>query len=123
MKRKLLILSILFILPMTIFAQDQTKKAVEEIAATNGNIIYKYQPTGVCSNLIEIEVDKKDVIQSVKFTRGCDGNAKGIGALIKGMEIDEAKERLEGITCGSKSTSCPDQLSKALVEIKNTRKN
>ena len=115
-------LSVLFILPMTLFAQDQTKIAVEQVATTNGNTIYMYQPTGVCSILIEIEIDKKDVIQSVKFTRGCNGNAKGIGALIRGMEIDDAKERLEGITCGNKSTSCPDQLSKALVEINKARK-
>lgn len=70
----------------------------------------------VCSKKIEIELKGK-VIQKVVYTRGCDGNAKGIGALIKGMKIDEAVRRLEGITCGRKQTSCPDQLAKILKQL------
>lgn len=71
----------------------------------------------VCSKQIDIEI-KDDVIQKVVYTRGCDGNAKGIGALIKGMKVDEAIRRLEGITCGKRPTSCPDQLAKVLKSLK-----
>jgi uncharacterized protein (TIGR03905 family) len=71
----------------------------------------------VCSKRIDIEI-KDDVIQKVVYTRGCDGNAKGIGALIKGMKVDEAIRRLEGITCGKRPTSCPDQLAKVLKSLR-----
>ena len=67
----------------------------------------------VCSKQIDIEIEG-DVIQSVVYTRGCEGNAKGIGALIKGMTVEEAIRRLEGINCGKRGTSCPDQLAKVL---------
>ena len=70
----------------------------------------------VCSKQIDIEI-KEGVIQKVVYTRGCDGNAKGIGALIKGMKVDEAIRRLEGITCGKRGTSCPDQLAKVLKAL------
>ena len=71
----------------------------------------------VCSKQIDIQI-KDGIIQSVKYTRGCDGNAKGIGALIKGMTVEEAIKRLEGITCGKRPTSCPDQLAKVLKSLK-----
>lgn len=71
----------------------------------------------VCSKQIDIEI-KDNVILKVVYTRGCDGNAKGIGALIKGMTVDEAVRRLEGITCGKRGTSCPDQLAKVLKSLK-----
>ena len=67
----------------------------------------------VCSKQIDIEIEG-DVIQSVVYTRGCEGNAKGIGALIKGMTVEEAIRRLEGINCGKRGTSCQDQLAKVL---------
>lgn len=70
----------------------------------------------VCSKQIDIQI-KDGIIQSVVYTRGCDGNAKGIGALIKGMSVEEAIKRLEGITCGKRSTSCPDQLAKVLKAL------
>ena len=70
----------------------------------------------VCSSHIEIWLTN-DVITSVQYTRGCDGNAKGIGALIAGMTIEEAIRRLEGITCGKRPTSCPDQLAKVLKSL------
>ena len=70
----------------------------------------------VCSKQIDIQI-KDGVILSVKYTRGCDGNAKGIGALIKGMTVEEAIRRLEGITCGKRPTSCPDQLAKVLKAL------
>lgn len=78
---------------------------------------YKYRPDGVCSREITIEVEG-DIIQSVMFLGGCSGNTQGVGALISGMKIDEAIKRLKGIDCAGKGTSCPDQLSKALEEIK-----
>ena len=71
----------------------------------------------VCSKQIDIEI-KGNVIQSVVYTRGCEGNAKGIGALIKDMTVEEAIRRLEGITCGKRGTSCPDQLAKVLKALK-----
>lgn len=79
-----------------------------------------YTPKGVCSTNIAIDVDG-DTIKSVQFTGGCNGNLQGIGRLVAGMNIDEAIGKLEGIRCGFKSTSCPDQLSKALREIKENR--
>lgn len=72
-----------------------------------------YRPQGVCSQLINVELDD-DVIKSVEFVGGCAGNTMGISQLVKGMNVDEAIRRMEGITCGFKPTSCPDQLAKAL---------
>ncbi len=70
----------------------------------------------VCSKQIDIEI-KDGIIRKVVYTRGCDGNAKGIGALIKDMPVEEAIRRLEGITCGKRGTSCPDQLAKVLKSL------
>lgn len=67
----------------------------------------------VCSVRIDIHL-KGDVVDSVVYTRGCNGNAKGIGALIKGMKVDEAIRRLKGIDCAGRGTSCPDQLARVL---------
>lgn len=80
--------------------------------------MYTYKTSGVCSTEIHIDVEG-DTIKSVEFVRGCPGNLFGISQLVKGMNIDDAIEKLSGIKCGSKDTSCPDQLSKALKEIKN----
>ena len=71
----------------------------------------------VCSKQIDIEI-KDEIIQKVAYTRGCEGNAKGIGALIKDMSVEEAIRRLEGINCGKRGTSCPDQLAKVLKSLK-----
>ena len=76
-----------------------------------------YRPQGVCSQAIDIEVED-GVIQSVKFTGGCHGNLQGISALVKGMQVEDAISRLKGIKCGFKSTSCPDQLARALESMK-----
>ncbi len=74
-----------------------------------------YQPNGICASGIDFEViDGK--VSKVRFTGGCDGNHKGLTALIEGMPVEEAINRLSGITCGPRSTSCPDQLGKALKE-------
>lgn len=70
----------------------------------------------VCSKQIDIEI-RDGVILKVVYTRGCEGNAKGIGALIKDMTVEEAIRRLDGITCGKRGTSCPDQLARVLKAI------
>ena len=75
-----------------------------------------YKTKGTCSTSIDIEL-KDGVIDSVKFTGGCNGNLQGIGALVKGMKPEEAISRLKGIRCGFKPTSCPDQLALALEEM------
>lgn len=76
----------------------------------------RYQTKGTCASAIDIEV-KDGVIESVAFTGGCNGNLKGICALVKGMKVDEAITRLDGIRCGFKATSCPDQLAQALKTL------
>ena len=76
---------------------------------------YAYKTQGVCSR--QIDIDYEDgIVCEVKFTGGCSGNTQGVCALIKGMKIEEAISRIEGIHCGPRPTSCPDQLSKALRE-------
>lgn len=75
----------------------------------------QYVTKGTCSRLIELEMED-DVVKDVRFLGGCNGNLQGIGALVKGMKADEVIARLDGIRCGDKTTSCPDQLSKALKE-------
>ncbi len=77
---------------------------------------YNYVPSGVCSRNIEIDVED-GIIQNVKYTGGCNGNTQGIGALIKGMKVEEAIKRLKGIDCNGRGTSCPDQLAIALEKI------
>lgn len=76
----------------------------------------RYKTQGVCSSFIDIEL-KDGVIDSVKFTGGCNGNLQGIGALVKGMSPEEAISKLKGIRCGFKATSCPDQLAIALESM------
>ena len=76
----------------------------------------RYQTKGTCSTAIDIEV-QDGRIESVAFTGGCNGNLQGISALVKGMMVEEAISRLKGIRCGFKSTSCPDQLAKALESM------
>ena len=73
----------------------------------------QYKTRGTCSQLINLELDG-DVIKSVEFIGGCDGNLQGISKLVTGMKAEDAINRLEGIKCGFKPTSCPDQLAKAL---------
>ena len=75
-----------------------------------------YKTKGTCSTMIDAEL-KDGVIDSVKFTGGCNGNLQGISALVKGMKPEEAISRLKGIRCGFKPTSCPDQLAHALEEM------
>lgn len=76
---------------------------------------FTYKPSGVCSSKINIEIDEaKNTIKLVTFENGCDGNARGLGALLTGMSVEDAIARLDGIPCKSKKTSCPDQLAQAL---------
>lgn len=77
----------------------------------------QYKTSGTCSSAIKFDV-KDNTLTSVEFTGGCNGNLKGIGKLVEGMNIDEVIARLEGIQCGYKATSCPDQLAKALKAYK-----
>ena len=75
-------------------------------------------PQGTCSYQIDIAVDDNGIIEGVTFYGGCNGNLQGISRLVRGMSIDDAIAKLEGIRCGYKSTSCPDQFAKALREIR-----
>lgn len=75
-----------------------------------------YLTRGVCSRQITVEISDDGIIESVKFLGGCNGNTQGISALVKGMTVEDAIERLEGIDCGGRGTSCPDQLANALKQ-------
>ena len=78
---------------------------------------YEYKTKGTCSQRIFFEIEDGK-LKNVEFLGGCNGNLKGIGALVEGMDIDEVIKRVEGVTCGMKSTSCPDQLAQALKQAK-----
>ena len=82
-----------------------------------------YKPSGVCSTLIEYEINDDNTIKSLKVTNGCNGNLQGISRLVTGRNIDEVINDLEGIKCGYKPTSCPDQIAKALKEYKIKQKS
>lgn len=78
---------------------------------------FTYRPKGTCSQLMEIEVED-NIVKNVVITGGCSGNGQGVSALVKDMPVDEVISRLEGIKCGWKPTSCPDQLAQALKQFK-----
>ena len=73
----------------------------------------EYRAKGVCSRMIKLELDG-DTIRSVEFVGGCSGNTQGVARLVEGMKVDDAIARIEGIKCGPRPTSCPDQLAQAL---------
>lgn len=77
---------------------------------------HTYLTKGTCSQMIDFEIDDNGLIRNVVFTGGCNGNLQGISRLVEGMKVEEAINKLEGIRCGYKSTSCPDQLARALKE-------
>ena len=79
--------------------------------------MYEYKTKGTCSQMIYFDLEDGKV-RNVQFLGGCNGNLKGIGQLVEGMDVDDVIARLEGTTCGMKRTSCPDQLAKALKEAK-----
>ena len=74
---------------------------------------YKFRTSGVCSSMIEFDLND-GIVSNVKYTGGCNGNLKGISAMAEGMKVEDVIQRLEGIKCGFKNTSCPDQFAKAL---------
>ena len=78
---------------------------------------YEYKTQGTCSQRIFFDIEDGK-LKNVQFLGGCNGNLKGIGSLVEGMDVDEVIARLEGTTCGMKKTSCPDQLAQALKEAK-----
>ena len=79
---------------------------------------YTFRPRGMCSQEMRVEVDDQGVIQRLEVLGGCSGNLQGISRLVEGMEAEEAIKRLEGIRCGFKPTSCPDQLAQALKQAR-----
>lgn len=78
---------------------------------------YSFQPRGVCSREMRVELDEQGVIQNLTVVGGCSGNLQGIAALVKGMTAQEAIRRMKGIRCGGKASSCPDQLALGLEQI------
>lgn len=78
----------------------------------------EYKTKGVCSQMIKLDLDG-DVIRSVEFVGGCSGNTQGVARLVEGMKVDDAIARMEGIKCGPRQTSCPDQLAQALKQAIN----
>ncbi len=91
-----------------------------EIKTIDGIDEVKFQPSGVCSKLMLLKI-KDNQILDMETIGGCNGNLKGIGSLVNGMNIDEVIKRLQGLPCGSRSTSCPDQLSIALKLYKEEK--
>ena len=79
-----------------------------------------YTTHGTCSQFIEVELDEDDVIRDVVFIGGCNGNLQGIRQLVAGMKAEDVKQRLDGIRCGYKSTSCPDQLCRAIEQAQKS---
>lgn len=77
---------------------------------------YIYKPHGVCSMQIKFEIDSNHIVKNIKFSGGCNGNTQGVAKLASGRKAEEVISLLEGINCGGKGTSCPDQLAKALRE-------
>ena len=80
---------------------------------------FEYKTKGTCSQMIFFEIEDGKV-HNVQFLGGCNGNLQGLGKLVEGMEVDEVITRIEGIHCGSKPTSCPDQLATALKKAKES---
>lgn len=78
----------------------------------------QYETTGTCSKLIDVTADENDVIQQVFFLGGCNGNLQGVSKLVQGQKIDDVIQKINGIRCGNRSTSCPDQLCRALEKLK-----
>lgn len=125
--KKFFVVAIMAMFGLSVQAQEVKTETTQQMTGEDYRIVSDEVIDGVryvvaapsalvCSKQIDIQI-KDGVILSVKYTRGCDGNAKGIGALIAGMTVEEAIKRLEGITCGKRPTSCPDQLAKILKSL------
>jgi uncharacterized protein (TIGR03905 family) len=93
-----------------LYPTDQTTK--EKITMT-----YSFRPQGVCAREMQVELNDQGVIEYLQVVGGCNGNLKGISALVRGMSAQEAVRRLKGLECGGKGTSCPDQLACGLERI------
>ena len=76
---------------------------------------YTFKPKGVCSSLIELKITDEGIIEDIRFTGGCNGNLKGISSLCRNLKPQDVIEKLSGIKCGMKNTSCPDQLAECLI--------
>ena len=83
---------------------------------------YKFRPRGVCSQEMTVEVDEEGIIRNMQVYGGCSGNLQGISALVVGMPAQEAVQRLKGIRCGFKDTSCPDQFARNLERVISEQK-
>ena len=83
------------------------------IKKEDGFDIVQFQPEGVCAKMMQIRI-KDDIVHSAEFVGGCNGNLSGIGILVKGMPINEIIDKLQGLPCGKRPTSCPDQLTRGL---------
>ena len=128
MKKLIIVIASMMLAAVAAGAQEQAAvQAAEQVVVDDYKIVSDRTEDGVryivatpsakvCSKQIDIQI-KDGIIQSVVYTKGCEGNAKGIGALIKDMSVEEAIRRLEGINCGKRGTSCPDQLAKVLKSI------
>lgn len=79
--------------------------------------MYSYKTFGTCSREIQFDIEN-DVVREVRFVGGCDGNTKGVATLVQGMKVDDVIQKLRGIDCAGKGTSCPDQLARALEKYK-----
>jgi uncharacterized protein (TIGR03905 family) len=80
--------------------------------------VIEFQPQGVCCQVMQIQISDDGKIEDAAFFGGCNGNLQGIKSLIKGMKIEDVAEKLQGIKCGGKPTSCPDQLAQCLISYK-----
>ena len=128
MKKLIIVIASMMLAAVAAGAQEQAAvQAAEQVVVDDYKIVSDRIEDGVryivatpsakvCSKQIDIQI-KDGIIQSVVYTKGCEGNAKGIGALIKDMSVEEAVKRLEGINCGKRGTSCPDQLAKVLKSL------
>ena len=83
----------------------------------------QYTTKGTCSKMIDVTADENDIIQQVFFLGGCNGNLQGICQLVRGQHIDDVMRKIDGIRCGTKGTSCPDQLCRALEQLKKAPLN
>lgn len=128
--KKYLIIAALALIGVSAYAQDQKVmqteqkqeslvddyKVIKDEVVDGVRVVVATPSAKVCSKQIDIEI-RDGVIEKVVYTKGCEGNAKGIGALIKGMTVEEAIRRLDGINCGKRGTSCPDQLARILKSL------
>lgn len=84
--------------------------------------MFSYKTKGTCAREIQIDIDDStNIVKEIRFVGGCSGNTQGISALVKGRPVDELIDSLQGIDCGGRGTSCPDQLAKALINYKKNQ--